>query len=347
MIHFDNSTIDNIVVHKVGNKSADEGIRLSNDVLRVSSEIEAILTTYFVSPFKMEDYFNFYHDTDLNLNETYNYVSKIFDNPNALYAQSVNLAKHLYEQSSHPKIKGGEFYVVYFRDCIVEGEQVDAVGIFKSENKDTFLKIYPKGEGFEVESQQGININKLDKGCLVFNTEREAGFVVAVVDNTNKGGEALYWIDDFLHLLQRKDDYYQTANAMALCKDFVLQQLPQEYETTRAEQVELLNKSAKFFKDKENFDVEEFANEVIQHAEVIDSFKNFKSEFEREKGVEIANTFEISNPAVKKQNKVFKSVIKLDKNFHIYIHGNSENIRKGFDDELGMNFYQLFFKEEN
>ena len=24
------------------------------------------------------------------------------------------LAKHLYEKSVHPKIKGGEFYVVYF-----------------------------------------------------------------------------------------------------------------------------------------------------------------------------------------------------------------------------------------
>ncbi|MDR0604368.1 MAG: hypothetical protein LBG80_08720 [Bacteroidales bacterium] len=40
------------------------------------------------------------------------------------------------------------------------------------------------------ESEKGININKLDKGCLIFNTERENGYIVAVVDNTNKGTDA-------------------------------------------------------------------------------------------------------------------------------------------------------------
>jgi len=55
------------------------------------------------------------------------------------------------------------------------------------------LKVYPSGDGFEIESEKGININKLDKGCLIFNTERESGYVVAIVDNTNKGTEAQYW----------------------------------------------------------------------------------------------------------------------------------------------------------
>ena len=38
-----------------------------------------------------------------------------------------------------------------------------------------------------------------------------------------------------------------------------------------------------------------------------------------------------------------KSVIKLDKNFHIYVHGGEGLIRKGYDPETGMAFYQLYF----
>ena len=58
------------------------------------------------------------------------------------------------------------------------------------------------------------------------------------------------------------------------------------------------------------------------------------------------DNFEISNTAVKKQSRFMKSVIKLDRNFHIYVHGNNQYIRKGYDEETGMNYYQLLFNEE-
>ena len=149
---------------------------------------------------------------------------------------------NLYEKSNHPKIKGGEFYVVYFKDCIVNDVMVDAVGLFKSENKDTFLKVYPSEDGFEIESQQGVNINKLDKGCMIFNTDKEHGYMVAVVDNINKGVEAHYWIDDFLHVRQRKDGYYNTQNVMLLTKNFIAKELPQAFDSvSKADQAELLN----------------------------------------------------------------------------------------------------------
>ena len=61
----------------------------------------------------------------------------------------------------------------------------------------------------DISSCQGINVDKLDKGCLVFNTEREEGFAVCVVDNTNRA-EARYWIDDFLLLLQRRSSWLNT-----------------------------------------------------------------------------------------------------------------------------------------
>ena len=73
----------------------------------------------------------------------------------------------------------------------------------------------------------------------------------------------------------------------------------------------------------------EFANEVIGQPEVIDSFNNYKEEYQRDRDIEIADNFAISDSAVKKQSRGLKSVIKLDKNFHIYVHGNNQYIKKG------------------
>ncbi|RYD70349.1 MAG: nucleoid-associated protein, partial [Sphingobacteriales bacterium] len=60
----------------------------------------------------------------------------------------------------------------------------------------------------------------------------------------------------------------------------------------------------------------------------------------------IADNFEIAESAVKKQARAYKSVLKLDKNFHIYIHGNKDMIEKGYDDDKSMNFYKVYFREE-
>ena len=344
-INFTETNIHNFSVHSVGNKLADEGCFLSNNIITANQELKELLTHYFVSPFKSSEYFNFYHDIDINMNEVFVCANKIFDDPENLLEQSQNLAKHLYERSVHPKIKGGEFYTVYFKDCIIDGEIVDAVGLFKSENKDTFLKVYPSGNGFEIESEKGVNINKLDKGCLIFNTERETGYVIAVVDNTNKGVEAQYWINDFLHIRQRKDEYYNTQNILSLTKHFIKDELPQQFEVSKADQIELLNKSVKFFKENDNFNIEEFTNEVIEQPAVIEKFNQYKSEYAKEHEVEFTDNFTISESAVKKQARVLKSVIKLDKNFHIYIHGDRKLIEQG-EDNKGK-FYKVYYREEN
>ncbi|MDR2406883.1 MAG: nucleoid-associated protein, partial [Bacteroidales bacterium] len=115
MIYKEYIKIESIVVHSVGNKLNQENMHLSKRNLSIDVKINQLLTNYFISSFKSSEYFNFHHDIDLNMNEVFACASKIFDNPETLLEQSVNLAKHLYEQSTHPKIKGGEFYTVYFK----------------------------------------------------------------------------------------------------------------------------------------------------------------------------------------------------------------------------------------
>jgi hypothetical protein len=347
MIISEEAILGKLVIHKTGNKSREEGIKFSKSPIQLSEAIKDLLIRYFLSPFKNNEYFNLHHDADLNLNEVYHFACSVFDDPGSFYLNSVNLANHLYEHSVHPKVKAGEFYVAYFQNLMVDGEEVDAIGLFKSESRETYLKVYPTSDNFTIDHEDGININKLDKGCLIFNTERENGFVVVSVDNMSKGSDAQYWMDSFLNLRQRNDEYFQTSQTLTLCKQFVTEKLPESFQIDKPGQAELLNKSMKFFKENDNFVMEEFVSEVFEQPEVIETFNEYRRDFEVEREVKINDDFDISGQAVKRQSKVYKSIIKLDKSFHIYVHGNRDNIEKGYDEDRGMDFYRLFFKEES
>ena len=337
--------ISRISIHQVGNRHLEEPLLLTENPLQIEDKTREALSVYFRIHEQPEEYYQLDHESDLSLNEVYTFVRRIFENPDQLHTESIHLAKHLYAYSDHPNIKGGEFYVVYFQDCLVEGHTTDAVGLFKSENKDTFLKVLQNNGHLDLTSEQGINVKKLDKGCLIFNIEEDDGYVVAVVDNTNRDIEAQYWKDEFLQLKARSDEYHHTQNLVAMTQDFIKKELPEKFEVSKADQADLLNRSAKFFKEQETFDMSEFSNSVMGAPDVIDDFSRYKHEYEQERQVEINDGFNISAPAVKKQSRGFKSVLKLDKNFHIYIHGNREMIEQGVD-EFGRKFYKVYYEEE-
>lgn len=336
--------LTHLALHLVGNKSDEEGVKIAKSNISLDEDLRNTLSKFFLNAFNIGEFFHLYHDSGLEYNVVYGTASKIFDDPSCLYEESVKLARHLYDQSTHPKIKAGEFYVSYFTECMMSGTLVDVIGIFKTENKDVFLKVGGAGGRFSLEKEEGINVKKLDKGCLIFNRDKEEGFVVSIVDNTNKGTEALYWTDDFLHVRQRKDEYANTQNVMAMAKSFVTEELPKEFEVSKADQIDLLNKSLQFFKDKEKFDIEEFANEVIEQPDVIESFHNFKKNYETENEVFIDDSFAISNNAFKKQQRSYKRVIRLDNKIQIIIDGNRDHIEQGEDDKG--KFYKVYYSEE-
>ena len=344
MIDFSESELAHLAIHQVGNKANEEGIIISEQEVAINGNIAPLLTTYFTKPFKAEEFYHFHHETDLNLNEVYSYVRSIFHDKSSLLLQSINLAKHLYEQSIYPQIKSGELYVAYFENCYLDEELTEVIGIFKSEQKETFLKVYPEGKSFAVNRDDGININKLDKGCLIINERANDGFRVLLVDNTNKGDDAKYWKELFLNVVPQQDDFYHTKNYLQMCKDFAAEAFP---EADRIDQMSLVQESAKFFKEEDTFDKVRFHEKVLQKPEIIDAFENYKGNYQEKNDVAMFDEFDINSEAVKKMKRVFKSVIKLDKNFHIYVHGNRSYIRGGFDEESGMSFYQLFYKEES
>jgi hypothetical protein len=335
-------------IHYTGNKTAEEPLVISDGPIQLDDiRLREGLLKYFFSSFKKPEFYRFTHSATVSLNTVYSFCDRIFNNKGEVHTISAAMAKYLYEKSVHPQIKGGELYVAFFKNVLLEDESVDAIGIFKSESKSQFFKVEQNGNHFKVEQDYGISEEKLDKGCLIFNTEEGEGYKVCIVDNVSKGEEARYWKDDFLGLAPCNDDYHKTNNFLTLCKTFIKEQMPEEFVVEKTAQIDMLNKSVDFFKKHEQFDFKQFSNEVIQEPLLVQSFERYKEGFEQQHQVAIDDRFDISDSAVKKQAKVFKSILKLDKNFHVYIHGSRELIEKGYDEEKKLNYYKIYFREES
>ncbi|MNY26504.1 37-kD nucleoid-associated bacterial protein [compost metagenome] len=168
---------------------------------------------------------------------------------------------------------------------------------------------------------------------------------MAVVDNLNKSAEAQYWFDEFLKVQQQQNEYFHTSQTLSMYKNFVMQDLPQAFEVSKADQADLLNRSVQYFKEHESFSMDEFEQEVMAQPDIIDRFVQYKQGYEQQYEVQVENEFDISAAALKKQARNFKSVIKLDKNFHIYIHGDRSQIEQGIDEE-GRKYYKIFYDVE-
>ena len=345
LLDFNSIKIEQLITHYVGNKLRDENTFLSHAISDIAEDTKEHLLNYFLNPFKPIDFQQFTHSVNLDLNEVYTITQQLFSNKVDFIHQSQNLAKLLYEYTNHPNIKDGELNVVMFNDVQLDDEVLDAIGIFKSESNTPFLKMMEQGTNYKILHDFGFELKGIDKGCLIFNTDKELGYKVLAVDSTNKSSEAQYWSNDFLKLTPCSDGYHHTKDYMDFTKEFVTKQLPEEFEVSKTDKIDLLNRTMDYFKNNESFDKETFEENVFQNEGIINSFRSFEKTKQTEYELELNDAFEISSQAVKKQARVYKSVLKLDKNFHVYIHGDKKLIEKGMESD-GRKYYKIYYDKE-
>jgi len=303
---------------------------------------EETLKNIFLKPFEGTiNTYQFKHNIDLELNVLYQ-LSKKVANEETLKDVHEGITSHLSTSSRHPNIKEGELFIVRVSEVLIGSEIVDGLGIFKVEKKDSFLETPDWTKEPTLLFKEGIGEKKLDKACLVLFTEEP--FTILAYDNNSS--EAVYWKNDFIDLDFKRDHVNDTNHFLQMTKSYITDQLPEEFEVTKTDQIDLLNKSIGYFKNHEEFDQMEFETEVFGNAEAIKSFRHFDYLYQEEMDLELSDNFKIANNAVKKQARIFKSVLKLDKNFHVYIHGNRELIERG-EDADGRKFYKIYYENES
>lgn len=341
------SALEKLIVHFVGNKNNLGGVELSDAEVELDDEMSTTLQEGFLSRFtNNHELYSFHHPHSLQFNEVFQYTRKIFEDLEAFTDSAAAIARHLYEQSVHPKIKEGDLYVAYFSAIPVEGRAHKAIGIFKTEHKSLFLEVERKKRHRTLMMKEGVEITRMDKGCLIIENKQNEGYDVLIFDNQNKGEEALYWKENFLSIVPQQTGFHHTSHILTLTKQFITGQLSSEMDVDNTAQAELLHKSLDYFKSNEAFNIEEFQKTVFEKEDMIESFRRFGSNYIEKNDYEIAASFDISADAVKKQSKVYKTVLKLDKNFHIYVHGRTDLIEKGVDMD-GRKYYKIYYKEES
>ncbi len=349
MLDLSQARLTTLAVHKVGNKVKNQGVVASHELFPLEEETMVdLLEDFFLKPFRAEEFFKFSHPSDLGMNEVYTYCKRLFQESREDFVDtSVHILNHLYDQAMHPQIKPGELFVAHFRECEVDGVTLEAIGLFKTENKDVFLRITDEDNKLNLLAEQGINIRKLDKGCLVFKTFEDDGFSVMMVDKGSE--ESQYWRDDFLRVTRIQDDSFQTQSFLSMTKDFCEDVFGREQD--KKEQVVFLNNAIDYFQHNDSFDVETFKDEVIKTPEYKEQFDLFRQEAEPNYNINPDEGFAISKFAVRQMKRQFKNLIKLDSELEIRFIGKdieaiSEQVERGFDAQRGMFFYKLYFNEE-
>ena len=350
MINLYNATIESISIHKVGNKSRNEPIFLSDEPYKLSDEIVPLIKEFFLKPFreKEENYFQFAHEIDLEYNEVYLQTTRLFDNPSKTHEVSSVITSYLYEQSGHPHIKNGEVYVVHFTNVSIDNNVVDAIGIFKSEIKSDFIELEENGSHLDMIIKQGISLEKLDKGALIFNYKKEEGYKILSIDSNRY--DARYWLEHFLSVDAFHDENFHTKSYLKFAQSFAKEVVaPAE---DKKEEVMFMNKAINHFAKNDQFEETAFLNEVLENPDLIAEFKNYKVDKGEKYSIEDLTTFPISNTAVNDARKKFKNLIELDTNITIkldFVNQESADkfLEKGWDEERQMYYYLCYFNKEN
>ena len=349
MINLYATQIESVSLHRVGNKSKAEPLFLSKEPFIPDDETNGLLKEFFLKPFrdKEENYYRFSHEIDTEFNEVNVLVSEIFEKPELAHEISLKLTRHLYDQSNHPHIKSGEVYITHLTDILLDNEKTDAMGIFKSEIKEDFLQFSENGTNMDLLVQQGINLNKLDKGCLIFNTNKADGYKILSVDSNRY--DTKYWLEHFLGADALADNNFYTKNYLKFCQNFAKDVvLPAE---DKKQEVMFMNRAVNHFAKNDAFEENDFLNDVMENPDLIPEFKHYKTEKGPKYSIEDISSFDIANKAVSDTRKKIKNIIQLDTNIQIkldFINPESAEkyVEKGWDEERQMYYYLVYFNKE-
>lgn len=346
LINTENACIDRLIIHRVGNRMLEDTISITK--MEVAADDFAMTTIWdlFSSHLKDQVMYHFFHETDPSLNEIHTRTERTMALEENFIPETSKIAQYYYDLVNNAKIKGGELWFALVSGIMIEEEEVKALAIIKTEDRQKIIKLMRNEDSYGIITDSGYSDTGFVHGALIMNYEKEKGYLIALSEN-GKGPGFRFFTDGFLMLRMREDEYFFTQSAMQMCRDFITKKLPEDFTVERADQVDLLNKSLEYFKGSESFNQQDFAHDVFQDDTLVDSFMNFSKQYAGDQEFQFPEEFAVSEDAVKKQSKILKSIIKLDKNFHIYIHGNRSLIKRAYDEEQNMNYYQLYYKEEN
>lgn len=353
-IRFTSATATGLVLAKVGHPQRDEPLQTSKEVFKVAEDDQETLAAIFLKPFKNLSGHRFSHHSSLDQHEMNVCSAAIFAADDGLLEKGCDIAQRLYAKSNHPNIKSGDLCISLIKDIDVNGELTHGLCILKSESVVPFLSISTRDGDLELHTEQGINPEKIDKGCLILNHLAQKGFYVLIFDRT--GSDSRFWVRDFLGVVPITDSPFLTNKYTNMAVAFLEKEKKEQPKLSNDDSPPWDASSASrdamtYFEEKENFSLHEFEEEVLKTPEAKARFAEHRSKIEEEQGHRLDDSFEISKKDVSKAKKKIKTVMKLDTGAEVRLKPAlaakpEQVLEHGFDEERKMKFIKIYFNED-
>lgn len=299
--------------------------------------LEAAFTQLAFTRMNYEQQYEFFHETDLGLNEVFTYVDKIFNTDGNFLEQSKNIATHLQSVSAHPNIKSGELFIGLFENCLWGSDMKRALAIVKIDEKEIFLDVKNDASKMIVNGIDGINVKKNNHVCIIVDMGPDE--TPAVFMKTRKKEDLVYWQERFLKIKVADEKFHNTNLALTECRKIILR----EDNFSNTEKLSYLNKTLDYFRNEEEFQVSDYLDTVFEGTDVVSKelIANSVTPYETI----------ISESAIEKAEKTYKRKIKLDEHVEIQVNVRDidevdEIIEVGFDEATNRKFYKIYFDEE-
>lgn len=346
-IRFTKAEATGVVLAKVGNPQRDEPLETSREVCRIAEADRDLLTKLLLKPFKSLTGYCFHHHSSLGKNETYTCAKALFAKENALLEKGCEIAQRLYAKSNHPNIKSGDLCIAHLKNLTVDGKPTDALCILKSETVEPFLSISSHNGDLKITTEQGINPEKIDKGCLILNTFEKTGYYVLTFDRA--GAHSRFWIREFLGVRLITDDTFLTNHYADLAVTFLQGEGQRDAgQGDVAAKTVAAKRAMNYFDTKDQFNMQEFEEEVLRKdPEMMAKFKEHKARFEEESGQPLKESFGITTTAISKAKKKVGGVMRFDTGVEVRLLPEFQEsaLERGFDEKRGMGFVKIFFHE--
>ena len=354
-IRFTSAYATGLVLAKVGHPQRDEPLQTSKEVFKILEADQETLTAIFLKPFKNLTAHKFSHHASLDQHEMNAYSAAIFAAEDGLLDKGCEIAKRLYAKSNHPNIKSGDLCISLIKDIEVNGEMTSGLCILKSESVVPFLSISTRDGDLELHTEQGINPERIDKGCLIFNHLPQKGYYVLTFDRS--GADSRFWVRDFLGVVPITDSPFLTNKFAGMAVSFLEKEKkenksePKDDDTPPWEDTSSVRDAISYFEEKDQFSLQEFEEQVLKTPEVKAKFAEHRAKIEEETGHKLEESFEISKKDVSKAKKKLKTILKLDTGAEIRLKPElaakpDDVLEHGFDEGKKMKFIKIYFNED-
>lgn len=312
MYDISSSNIERLIIHKIGNKLREDNLIISQELTTSSENINDLLLRNYLKPIvSKNNSYEFFHDADINLNEVFHFSNEIFNDKDSFIENSKNIAQSLYNASTHPNILAGELIVVLYNN-IIDEESHYALGLYKTEIKESYLEIEQINNLLTINNKEGISINKLQKAALIIDNNE-----VFAIDTINQ--KTKYWFNDFLQIRMKK-----TPNNNANIASKILQKVFVELEKPE-EAVKLTNEISNIINSEEPLKLEDI-RDISKNYILETSFDEIMDKVSKKEDITIDLKDEINSDYLKKINKRKKQKIKIAKDIELMLSSSAFKI---------------------